>query len=326
VLARLVGGDEDVGVAAAEALGKTGTPAVAFLASLARADSTRRLRAYGALGMIRTDEAYACLANALERDRELGDVIARALAQHGRREAIEPLYQRSRQAPCWMRRHFEAAIAALVHGAPAPDPVELDWRLRYRRLPRLDWHYPVSWMTLAGLRRRRRRLSEPSASPRSIAEIAADPSLHPTGAACPVCGGAFWRPTGVPVCRHSAREVVTLQIRTLRCWLALGLHDVWQALDECDALEARVSRPHPTDAALDVVAVARATLYWLVAIDCEDIRTGAHHLRVIADDFSGAYRKRVAPRDSKLAVGRSGNFLVTAISTPHRRHRPPNFS
>src|SRR5437867_2521459 len=132
-LGRMEGG---VNVAAAEALGKIGPPALPYLvATAAGGDRGRRLAASGALAMIPTDEAHGHLKDALARDRALGDVIARALVQQGRPEAIAALAAAAVHAPKWMRREFESAIAALVHGPVAPDPVERDWRLRHRRPP-----------------------------------------------------------------------------------------------------------------------------------------------------------------------------------------------
>ena len=134
-LGRAEGG---LNVAAAEALGKIGPPALPYLvATVAGQDRVRRLAAYGALAMIPTDEAHRCLRDALPRDRALGDVIARALVQQGRPEAVAALAASAVHAPKRMRREFESAIAALVHPPVPPDPAERDWRLRYRRLPAL---------------------------------------------------------------------------------------------------------------------------------------------------------------------------------------------
>src|SRR5436853_89810 len=66
-LGRLEGG---VNVAAAEALGKIGPPALPYLvATVAGEDRGRRLAAYGALAMIPTDEAHRGLKDALARAR-----------------------------------------------------------------------------------------------------------------------------------------------------------------------------------------------------------------------------------------------------------------
>jgi hypothetical protein len=317
-------------VAAAEALGKIGGPAVSFLSKIAgRAGVTRRLRAYGALGMIRTEEAYDCLRKALTRDRELSDVIARALAQHGRREAIGALWQASRRVPGWMRRELESAIASLAHGVPAPDPVDLDWRVRYRRLPRLAWGLAPSWISLAGVlrARRARRPSRAATPPRPLDEIVADLGLLPGGPPCSACGAPYWRPTGLPVCRHTARAVIVLQRLALERWIERGVVDVWTALDACDAAELRLGRDADADAdGADLAALGRATLYWLVAIDCEDLRTGVHHLCVIADDFPEAPSKPVAASDSRRHARVMGAAPNLARAVRERRSRPSNFS
>jgi hypothetical protein len=327
-LGRLLGRGDGLGVAAAEALGKIGGPAVAFLARIAaRADVTRRLRAYGALGMIRTEEAYDCLRKALTRDRELSDVIARALAQHGRREAIGALWQASRRVPGWMRQELESAIASLAHGVPAPDPVDLDWRVRYRRLPRLAWGLAPSWIALAGLLRVGRPRRAASTPPRPLDEIVADAGLLPGGPPCPACGGPYWRPTGLPVCRHTARAAIALQRLALERWIARGVVDVWTALDACDAAELRLGRDDDADAdGGDLAALGRATLYWLVAIDCEDLRAGVHHLCIVADDFPEPSAKPVAAIDSRRRARVNAAAPSAAGAVHERRSRPQNFS
>jgi hypothetical protein len=329
-LGRLLGRRDSLGVAAAEALGKIGGPAVSFLSAVAaRAGVTRRLRAYGALGMIRTEEAYDCLRTALRRDRELSDVIAWALAQHGRREAISALWQASRRVPGWMRRELESAIASLAHGAPAPDPVDLDWRVRYRRLPRLAWGVAPSWISLAGLLRvrRARRPDDGAPPPRPLDEIVADAGLLPGGQPCPACGGSYWRPTGLPVCRHSARAVIALQRLALEHWIERGVLDVWTALDACDAADMRLEPDDDAHAdGADLAALGRATLYWLVAIDCEDLRTGMHHLCMISDDFPATPRKPVAAADSRRRARMTGAAPNLAPAVRERRSPPSNFS
>src|SRR5262245_40051583 len=124
VLVQYLATDDEGGsaVAAVEALGKIGPAALPALdAVIATGTTTARLYAYGALGMIRTDDAYQRLVAALGRDTELCDVIARALAEHGRRDAIEVLHQASARthAPRWVQIQFESAIVALLHG-PTP--------------------------------------------------------------------------------------------------------------------------------------------------------------------------------------------------------------
>src|SRR5439155_1694385 len=81
----------------------------------------------------------------------LADVLRRALVQQGQPEAIAAVAAAAVHAPSRMRRELEAAIAALVQGPIPPDPVERDWRLRYRRLPALGWNFPLTWLGVAAL-------------------------------------------------------------------------------------------------------------------------------------------------------------------------------
>src|SRR5207253_1249157 len=152
--------------------------------------------AYGALAMIPTDEAHRCLRDALARDRALLDVIARALVQHGRPEAVAALAASAVHAPKRMRRELEAAIAALVHPPVPPDPAERDWRLRYRRLPALGWNFPLTWLGVAALihrcgpRARARAARGPV--PLTLFDAVTDLAARREGRPCRRCGGVFW--------------------------------------------------------------------------------------------------------------------------------------
>src|SRR2546427_7306 len=136
-LGRVEGG---LNVAAAEALGKIGAPALPYLvATTASDDRARRLAAYGALAMVPADEAQRCLRDALGRDRVLGDVIARALVQQGQPEAIAALAAAAVPAPRRARRRPAAPVAgprAGDVGAAARPPRPLDQRRHRRRLDR----------------------------------------------------------------------------------------------------------------------------------------------------------------------------------------------
>jgi hypothetical protein len=310
--------DGELATAAAEALGKIGASAVPFLAhAAADGQEMERLHAYGALSMIHTEEAYRVLSEALFRDTDFGDVIARALAQHGRRDAIEPLHLSSARAPRRMRREFECAIFSLVHGGPPPELFEQDWRLRYRRVPRLGWSFPPSWIGMAALAHRRQREAgeEPGDGGRArpLAAIIADGRLHAGGGPCPRCGTRIWRPTGLPLCRHTAPALVRLQCALIECWVAAGLTDVWAALDACDAADERLARSVDARTAeweRDRIAIGRGTLYWFVALGREDMRAGADYLRVIARDFA--------------LLDQGG--VARTHDTGHLRYPPANFS
>jgi hypothetical protein len=303
----LTGGSGAVGTAAAEALGKIGAPAVPYLAAAAaRGGHARRLYAYSALGMIRTDDAYRYLRSGLVSSPELGDVIARALVQHGRPDAIEFLHACNDRAPRWMRREFASAIFALMGPPCPPEPVEHDWRLRYRRLPGLNWGFPFSWVSVAALVHRRRRALDEGAGgaengnvrrPRRERAVqrAAAAGLDAAQRLCGRCGARIWRPTGVPLCRHTAPQLLALQGALIDRWRAAGLTDAWQALDECDAADVRFmqrrssARPAGGVQERARTALARSTLYWLVALGREDLGLGVDYLRVVARDLAALY-------------------------------------
>src|SRR3989442_5836687 len=295
-LGRAEGG---LNVAAAEALGKIGPPALPYLvATVAGQDRGRRLAAYGALAMINTDEAHRCLRDALPRDRALGDVIARALVQQGRPEAVAALAASAVHAPKRMRREFESAIAALVHPPVPPDPAERDWRLRYRRLPALGWNFPLTWLGLAALIHRRgpraRARAPPGPVPPTPFRAVTDIAARREGRPCRRCGGVFWRPPGLRVCRHTAEAMVELQAARLDRWLAAGITDVWAALDDCDVPEMRIARRGGSALQRDLVAVGRATLFWLVTSRCADVHVGLQRLRLIGNDLPALYSSRPA--------------------------------
>ncbi|TMA36336.1 MAG: hypothetical protein E6J79_13410 [Deltaproteobacteria bacterium] len=298
--------DGGVNVAAAEALGKIGTPALPYLvATVASQDRGRRLAAYGALAMIPTDEAHRCLRDALARDRALLDVIARALVQHGRPEAVAALAASAVHAPKRMRRELEAAIAALVHPAAPPDPAERDWRLRYRRLPALGWNFPLTWLGVAALIHRCGPRARARASrgpvPLRLFDAVTDIAARREGRPCRRCGGVFWRPAGLRVCRHTAEAMVELQAARLDHWLAAGVTDVWAALDDCDVAEMRIARRGGSALQRDLIAVGRATLFWLVTIRCEELHIGLQRLRQIGNSLPDLYRNR--PASHRIAYG-----------------------
>jgi hypothetical protein len=102
--------------------------------------------------------------------------------------------------------------------------------------------------------------------------------------------------------------------------------DVWSALDACDASEMGLGGFQNVALGRDLTAVARATLYWLVALDCQDLRVGMHHLRVIADDFHCASRNRVAAADGRRRVRMHPAVSPVPRVARERRSRLPNCS
>jgi len=298
-------------------------PALPYLvATTAGDDRMRRLAAYGALAMVADDEAQRCLRDALGRDRVLGDVIARALVHQAQPEAIVALAAAAVHAPNRVRRELEAAIAALVQSPIPPDPVERDWRLRYRRLPALGWNFPLTWLGVAalvhrsGFRARARAARGPV--PLTLFDAITDTAARREGRPCRRCGGTFWRPAGIRVCRHTAEAMVELQAARLDRWINAGIADVWSALDDCDMAEIRIARRGGSALQRDLVAVGRATLFWLVTICCEDLHVGLQRLRVISNDLPALYRSR--------PVFHHRTPLVSALTLRFAHVNPHNFS
>lgn len=281
-----------IAAAAAEALGKIGAPAESALVT-ATASGTHevRLHAYGALGLVHTRTAFDHLVAGLSGSSELADVIARALAQHDDVAALEPLATVARRAPHWLRAELASAMATLKT-RPLPVPIECDWRLRYRRLPALAWQYPPAWTTVAAVAHRRRRA-------RAIIGSATDLRLHirldPPSRRCSACWGTIWEPVGLPLCRHTGHAVLALQRAVVERWTAAGGTDAWRALDDCDAADVRLFRANRAatqaiEHAREINALRRATLYWLVAIGCEDrLQYGSTYIDVIARDLDTLY-------------------------------------
>ncbi len=317
VLTTYLATDEDGGaaVAAAEALGRIGARALPALdATIATGPATARLYAYGALGMIHTDDAYQRLVAALARDTELADVIARALVEHRRREAIDLLHHAGGTIPTprWMQVQFEAAIVALLHGTAYSDPLDRDWRVRYRRLPGLDWSFPLSWLGIAALTHRHYADGADAGgavAPRPLPEIVTDVRLRPDERPCLQCGGRRWQPTGLPLCRHTARGLLALQIAALERWTVHGRTDPWAALDECDAADLHLQRragqrqqPRWAEHERDLIAIGRATLYWLVPLlrhePQHSLTTITHYLRVLSQDGAMLYGDAQATANS----------------------------
>src|SRR5438046_4285869 len=79
--------------------------------------------------------------------------------------------------------------------------------------------------------------------------------------------------------------MVELQAARLDRWLAAGIGDVWAALDDCDVAEMRIARRGGSALQRDLVAVGRATLFWLVTIRCENFNLVLKRFRSSATNF-----------------------------------------
>src|SRR5438046_1636789 len=80
--------------------------------------------------------------------------------------------------------------------------------------------------------------------------------------------------------------------RRLDHGLAAGVTDVWAALDDCDVTEMRIARRGGSALQRDLIAVGRATLFWLVTIRCEELHIGLQRLRQIGNSLPDLYRNR----------------------------------
>lgn len=271
--------DNDVlAIAAAEALAKIGTPALpALQESSTDANELVRLFAYAALGWIHEDLAYQTLLQALARDRALGDVIAMALGEQGRSEAISPLYEAYRTCEPWQRIEFAETIQDLHGGRRHTSPCTKNWRLRYRRLPSLGGAFDLGWPIIAVMVRRHptdmaRREVPP---PRTLEEIIGEPPEpeEGQGETCENCGEPIEYPTGLPVCPESAVGIAMYQLSLLSWAQKEGLDDLFDLLDELedrewDHYEAGEPRKRAArrkwEQKSDDLAVFRQSCTWLV--------------------------------------------------------------
>ena len=307
----------EIASAAAETLGGIGPPA---LDVLRRAASSGRgsgaVYAYGGLAMVHTDEAYECLAAMLTRSTVHADVVAGALARHRRPEALTILQALSRRVPDWMRGVVTDAIAVLRDDRSI-DAITSDWRLRYRRLPSLGWGIPPSWIQIAALARDRRRAANGRTG---SARVAARRYSERPGRRCRRCEGDIWEAIGLPVCAHTASAVLELQAGTIRKWCAEGTYDVWAALDACDGADlARAASPvvpPPVAFTSSVVAIARATLYWMVTVGLEDMRSGARQMDLVMRDIHVLYEPHQRTRRAECGAAPFRYSIAASESLP----------
>ncbi len=261
--------------AACEGLAVVGAPAVPALCEVVRTgDALQRLYGYAALGWIPDERAYAALVEALRRDRELADVLAMALADQGRRDAIPLLYEAYRTCEPWQRLEFEDAIRDLHWGRRQAPPSSQDWRFRYRRLPALGYWIRPAWIVVAALAHQSeeaRRLREEKPG-RALEEIVAEPPPDEGRVkTCETCGAAVEYPTGIPVCPETALGVVLYQIATLEAAREEGVEDLFDLLDDLDDDERDHLERNPATSDLQrredeltEIALARQTCRWLV--------------------------------------------------------------
>jgi HEAT repeat protein len=274
---------EPLALAAAEALAKIGSSAVSALNAVTTASGPLlRLYAYASLGWIPDDRAYAVLVEALSRDRELGDVVAMALNEQGRSEAIPLLYQGYLTCDPWQRVEFENAIQGLHWHRRSRLLCHKDWRLRYRRLPAWGSFEP-GWAGISAMIRQSvPQLPERVTIPlRSLEEIVGDePEPEQPPETCERCRAPITYPTGLPVCPETAVAAALHQLRLLNAAREEGLEDLFDLLDDLEEQEwehhdqsARTTRAAKTRwrDELDDLQVRRQTYLWFIEQGTEQI-------------------------------------------------------
>jgi SEC-C motif-containing protein/HEAT repeat protein len=274
---------EPLALAAAEALAKIGASAVSALNTVTTAsDPLFRLYAYASLGWIPDDHAYAVLVEALSRDRELGDVVAIALDEQGRPEAIPLLYQAYLTCDPWQRVEFENAIQDLHWHRHARRLCHKDWRLRYRRLPAWGSFEP-GWAGISAvIRQNVPQLPERVTIPlRPLEEIVGDePEPEQPPERCERCGVPITYPTGLPVCPETAVAAALHQLRLLNEDREEGPEDLFDLFDDLEEREwehygqgepkTRAAKTRWRDE-LDDLQVCRQTYLWFIEQGTEQV-------------------------------------------------------
>jgi hypothetical protein len=275
--------EEELAQAAAEGLAKIGVPSLPALSRLATApDPAVRIYVYAALGAIRHDQAFSILVDALTQDPNLGDVLAQALYDQGKVEAIPFLYKAYCNCESWQRIEFEDAICGLHFGKIDPPLWGKNWRVRYRRDP--AWGtFEIGWPGICVLIRQHAEKITKRVSPpvRPLEEIIAG-GAEPTET-CEDCGGPVEHPTGLAICPETAVGVALQQARFLDQMRQHGADDIFNL---CDALDDMAWRHYESEEAskatnqdrwhteAEDLEIHRKTCSWLVEQGIEDIAGG----------------------------------------------------
>jgi hypothetical protein len=225
------------------------------------------------------------LLDGLSRDRELGDALAQALCDHGRREAIAHLYDAYRGCAAWQRIEFEDAISDLHFGQPEPLFWTRSWKARYRREP-LFGTFELGWLGVSVLVRRHVEVISERAAPalKSLEEILQEqPDSRGSAAICERCGAPVERTTGVPACPETALWVALYQAKFLGEAREEGIDDFFDLFDDLDDMlwdhyeqketlaNSRKKRWRDEGEELEM---QRQTCHWLVEQGIDDIGAG----------------------------------------------------
>ena len=275
--------EEELAQAAAEGLAKIGVPSLPALGQLATApDPFVRIHVYAALGGIRHDQAFSILVGALTQDPNLGDVLAQALYDQGKTEAIPFLYNAYCNCESWQRIEFEDAICGLHFGQIEPPLWGKNWRVRYRRDP--AWGtFELGWPGICVLIRGHAEKVTKRVSPpvRPLEEIIAGGAG--SDGTCEDCGGPVEHPTGLPVCPETALGVALQQTRFLGEMRQHGADDIFDLCDTLDDLAwkhyeseeaSKASKQDRWHAEEEDLEIHRKTCSWLVEQGIEDIAGG----------------------------------------------------
>lgn len=229
--------EEELGLAAAEALVKIGEASLPVLRQLAAdTDSIVRTYGYAALGWLRSEQGFLILLEALSREREFGNVVAQALSDQGKKDAIPALYDGYQKCPPWQRVEFEDALRNLHHGSAEPFLWEKSWKIRYRREP--FWgRFEFGWAGVAVMVQREvetvaRRASISLKSLEEIIREHAQP--EDSMERCEDCGGPVERLTGLPVCPETALQTALCQVKFLGEARDDGVEDIFELFDDLD--------------------------------------------------------------------------------------------
>ena len=231
--------EEELGLAAAESLVKIGAASLPALRQLAAdTDSIVRIYGYAALGWLADDEAVSILLDALSRDLELADVVAQALCDQGRKEAIPAVYDAYRNCAAWQRIEFEDALRDLHFGQAEPLLWTKNWKTRYRREP--FWgRFEFGWAGIAVMVRHDVEALTQRVSPplKSLEEILSE-RVQPQDSAerCDKCGGLVERPTGLPVCPETALWTALYQVKFLGAARNDGVEEIFDLFDHLDEM------------------------------------------------------------------------------------------
>jgi hypothetical protein len=215
----------------------------------------------------------------------LGDALAQALCDHGRREAIAHLYDAYRVCAAWQRIEFEDAIRELHFGQPEPLSWTRSWKARYRRQP-LFGTFELGWLGVSVMVRRHVGTISERAAPvlKSLEEILEKkPDFIGSAAVCESCGAPVERTTGVPVCPETALWAALYQASFLGEAREEGIDDFFDLFDDLDDMlwDHYEQEEGPANSRKkswrdegEELELRRQTCHWLVEQGIDDIGAG----------------------------------------------------